>query len=162
MRPLRERLEDVPQTGTLAWIGLRPAADAAMIVVDHCEVIEDRGLAGDRAAKRSGGNRQVTLIQAEHLPVIARLCGLPAVAPERLRRNLVIEGINLVALQKLRFAIGDVILAGTGPCAPCGTLDETIGPGAFQATRGHGGITAKVVRGGVIRVGDRVRVVGAR
>jgi MOSC domain-containing protein YiiM len=127
-----------------------------MQIVDAVEAIEGRGLAGDRAA---GGNRQVTLVQAEHLPVIAGFMGVPVLPPVQLRRNLVVEGINLVALSKLRFSIGEVILVGTGPCAPCSKLDELIGPGGFQAVRGHGGITAKIERGGTIRVGDRIRVV---
>ena len=156
MKPLAERLRDVPATGTLRWIGLRPAHGAAMQIVDAVEAIADRGLAGDRAA---GGNRQVTLVQGEHLPVIAGFMSLPALSPLQLRRNLVVEGINLVALSKLRFAIGDVILVGTGPCAPCSKLDELIGKGGFQAARGHGGITARIERGGTIRVGDRIQVV---
>jgi MOSC domain-containing protein YiiM len=84
-----------------------------------------------------------------------------AVTPEAVRRNLVIDGINLVALVGLRFSIGaEVILVGTGACAPCSKMDETVAPGAFQAMRGHGGITASVERGGTLRVGDVVRSLG--
>lgn len=160
MLSLRERLRDLPQEGRVSWIGLRPARDAAMQVVEEAIATAGRGLAGDRA---HSGDRQITLVQAEHLPVIARFAGQSAIAPQQLRRNLVIEGINLLALVRLSFAIGDeVILTGTGPCAPCGKLDELIGPGGFQATRGHGGITARIERGGTLRVGDPVRVVSAR
>ena len=61
---------------------------------------------------------------------------------------------------KLEFQVGDdVRLLGTGACAPCSKMDVTLGPGGFQAMRGHGGITAQVLRGGVIRRGDRVSVV---
>jgi len=56
--------------------------------------------------------------------------------------------------------VGDAVLLGTGNCAPCAKLDETLGSGGFQAARGHGGITARVERGAVIRVGDAVRVLG--
>jgi MOSC domain-containing protein YiiM len=157
MFSLRERLRDVPQEGRVSWIGLRPARGAEMQIVDTAAAIAGRGLTGDRARS---GDRGITLLQAEHLPVIARFAKRPALAPQQLRRNLVIEGINLLALVKLTFAIGDeVVLVGTGPCAPCGKLDELIGPGGFQATRGHGGITARIERGGTLRVGDHVRVV---
>lgn len=157
MLSLRERLRDVPGEGRVAWIGLRPARGAAMQVVEAAVAVAERGLVGDRVRR---GDRQVTLIQAEHLPVIARFVSREVVAPEQLRRNLVIEGINLLALGKLSFAVGDeVILVGTGACAPCGKLEELIGRGGFQAARGHGGITARIERGGIVRVGDRVRVV---
>ncbi|WP_040380738.1 MOSC domain-containing protein [Deinococcus aquatilis] len=104
------------------------------------------------------GKRQVTLIQAEHLPVIAALAGLDTVTPEELRRNIVVRGLPLLALKDARFQIGEVILEGTGECHPCSRMEETFGPGGYNAVRGHGGITARVVRGGVIRVGDALTV----
>lgn len=162
MRSLRERLVDVPQTGTVTWLGVRPAAGAPMIAVDDALAIAERGLDGDRVARgRAGGKRQITLVQAEHLDVLASLAHVRAVTPEMLRRNVVVRGVNLVALAKLRFAVGDeVILVGTGACAPCAKMDETVGPGGFQAMRGHGGITAMIERGGRIRRGDVVRALG--
>lgn len=117
------------------------------------------GIVGDRYAGRDG-RRAVTLIQAEHLPVIAALVGAETVAPEALRRNLMVSGINLLALRNRRFRIGDAILEGTGPCAPCSRMEETFGPGGYNAVRGHGGLTARVLEPGVIRVGDRVEAIG--
>jgi MOSC domain-containing protein YiiM len=78
--------------------------------------VSDDGLAGDHGRP---GKRAVTLIQAEHLPVIATLCGVDSVAPAVLRRNLVISGINLRALREFGIAIGDIRLEITAPCAPC-------------------------------------------
>ncbi len=152
---LAERLKVVPQIGTVDWIGVRPARGAAMTELDQVEAIEDRGLVGDRY--KASGNRQVTLIQAEHLPVIGALTGRD-VTPLIVRRNLVVSGVNLISLQKQRFAVGDVILVGTSACAPCDKMDIALGAGGFQAMRGHGGICARIERGGVIRRGDRVRI----
>lgn len=109
-----------------------------------------RGLEGDRASSREGHKRQVTLIQAEHLPVIASLAG-KNVEPARLRRNVVVSGINLVSLLKKKFRIGDVVLVGTGPADPCFKMEEL-----QDAMGGMGGITARILAGGTIRVGDRV------
>jgi len=152
---LAERLKIVPQVGTVEWIGIRPSRGAPVVPVDEIEAIADRGLVGDRY--RASGTRQVTLMQAEHVPVIAGLAGHD-ITPELLRRNLVVRGINLMSLQKQRFGIGDVILLGTSTCAPCEKMETSIGEGTFQAMRGHGGLCAKIERGGIIRRGDRVRL----
>lgn len=159
MKTLQERLREVPQQGRVTWLGVRPEHGAQMIALTEVELIEGRGPRGDVAARgKSGGNRQVTLLQEEHLSALAGLTGALEVRPEQLRRNVVVAGINLLALVKLRFAIGDAWLEGTGPCAPCAKMDATLGPGGFQAARGHGGITARVLRGGVIHLSDLVRV----
>jgi MOSC domain-containing protein YiiM len=147
--------------GRLEWIGLRAAHRQAMTVVAKVEAVAGQGLIGDRAGARPGSKRQVTLIQAEHLPVIAALAGLPLVQPEWLRRNLVISGINLVALENKRFRVGEVLLAGTGFCQPCARMEEALGVGGYNAMRGHGGITAQVLETGVLRIGHAVRLAGA-
>lgn len=163
-RSLRERLAHVPQVGRVEWLGVRPAHGAPMVVLREAEAVADRGIRGDRAAAgRVSGKRQVTVFQYEHLAVVAALMGKAEVNPEVLRRNLVVSGINVVALKGLQFAIGEeVVLEGTGPCDPCSKMDEALGDGGFQAMRGHGGITARVVRGGRIEVGAAVRALGAR
>src|SRR5262245_6142214 len=120
------------------------------------------GLADDRLGKRGEtelSTRQVTLIQAEHLPVIAALARVQAVDPVNLRRNLVVSGINLVALKNARLWVGEAQLEIVGPCQPCSRMEEAIAEGGYAAMRGHGGMTARVLTGGPIRVGDVVRAV---
>ena len=111
------------------------------------------GLGGLKVGGMTPGKRQITLIQAEHLPVIAALAGLEMVTPEHLRRNVVVSGLALLALKDRRFRIGDVLLDGTGECHPCSRMEEAFGPGGYNAVRGHGGITARVLEGGLIEVG---------
>jgi MOSC domain-containing protein YiiM len=120
------------------------------------EALLGKGLQGDRY--QSSGKRQVTLIQAEHLTVVASVLGTP-VNPATLRRNLLVSGINLIALKNARFRIGEALLEGTGPCEPCSRMEDSLGPGGYNAMRGHGGITARVLEGGWIRTGDAVRFV---
>ncbi|RYH03628.1 MOSC domain-containing protein [Salipiger sp. IMCC34102] len=143
--------------GRLDWIGLRAERRAGVESAERVQV-EDAGLAGDHGRP---GKRAVTLIQAEHLPVIAELLGRP-VAPEDLRRNLVVSGINLAGLRKDRVQIGAVVLQIEGPCPPCSRMEETFGPGGYNAVRGHGGWYASVVTPGEIAVGDTVLLDASR
>ncbi|MCF8205161.1 MAG: MOSC domain-containing protein [Methylotenera sp.] len=135
----RERARNIEQTVALAGIGL----------------------ADDRLGRRGEAElstRQVTLIQHEHLPLIAALARSAPLDPVDLRRNIVVSGINLLALKKARLRVGEAVLEIVGPCAPCSRMEEVIGPGGYAAMRGHGGMTARILEGGAIRVGDTVSV----
>ena len=111
------------------------------------------GLVGDRAG---GGKRALTLVQAEHLAPIGSYLDRGPVDPSELRRNLVVEGINLASLKGRRVAIGAAVMEITGICAPCSRMEEAFGHGGYAAVRGHGGMTARVITPGVIRLGDPV------
>lgn len=143
-------------SGRLDWIGLRPARRETMTVAEAAEIAFS-GLVGDRHP--NPGKRAVTLIQAEHLPVIASLSGATSVTPERLRRNLVVSGINLSALRGTAIQIGTAVLQITGPCAPCSRMETELGTGGYNAMRGHGGWTAEVLTEGQIQIGDLVNPV---
>ena len=152
---LSELLNAPIRPGRVVWIGLRPARRATMTSVETATASATEGLVGDRYSGRSG-SRQVTLIQREHLAAIASHLGLDRVAAEQLRRNIVVEGVNLAALKDHRFRLGTAILAYTGECHPCSRMEEAFGPGGYNAVRGHGGITARVIKSGTIAIGDRL------
>jgi len=71
-----------------------------------------------------------------------------------MRRNLVVSGINIASLKDKHFRLGSTELAGTGFCHPCSRMEENLGRGGYNAVRGHGGITAKVIQGGRVNKGD--------
>jgi MOSC domain-containing protein YiiM len=158
METLADRLAVLPQVGRVEWIGLSPHVRGDLQSVTEASLTVEHGLDGDHHAKRKiGSKRQVTLIQAEHLPVVASMVHHANVTPELLRRNLLVAGINLLALKGRRFSIGECELEGTGPCDPCSRMEENLGPGGLNAMRGHGGLTARVLVGGIIHVGDAVK-----
>ena len=159
MESLQTLFDILPQVGRLEWIGLRPERMADLQSVSEAVVIAARGLHGDHnVTGRAGSKRQVTLIQYEHLLAVAGLLHRERVPPDVVRRNLVVSGINLLALKGKSFRVGEVLLEFSGPCEPCSRMEWVLGPGGFNAMRGHGGITAKVIEGGTIRVGDDVRI----
>lgn len=142
--------------GRLEWIGLRPARDVPMIVVDSAMLVARHGIADDRYHTERDGPRQVTLIAIEDIEAIAVFLGGPALTPELLRCNLVTRGINLHALKGQTFRIGAAVLEGTGDCAPCSRMEANLGSGGYNAVRGRGGLTARIVEGGLISVGDAI------
>ena len=178
---LRQLMQQIAGPGRLKAIGLRPGRGLPMQAMTEVEALAGQGLAGDRAARArpgslaaGGGKRQVTLIQAEHLPVIQALASGREPDDELdallLRRNLVVAGLNLLATrslfkdQPMRLRLGapgadpasQVLLEITGPCEPCSRMEALLGPGGYNAMRGHGGVTARVLQGGWLRLGDRV------
>jgi MOSC domain-containing protein YiiM len=162
MKTIRDLNQPPTITGRVEAIIVRGAPREPARTVQETMALAKIGLADDRLGKRGEAElstRQVTLIQAEHLGVIAQLAHIDSVDPLRLRRNLVVSGINLVALRTARVQVGDAVLEIMGPCQPCSRMEAEIGPGGYAAMRGHGGMTARILTGGAIRVGDAVRAV---
>lgn len=140
-------------SGMIQWIGIRPERRKPVMATDQVKICEE-GLEGDHYS--SGGKRSVTLMQYEHLAVIASMLGVTSVSPLDLRRNIIVSGINLLGLRNRQFKIGGAFLEGTGLCAPCSRMEEIFGEGGYSAVRGHGGITAKIIQPGQVKIGDEV------
>lgn len=154
MKNFKQLLNTSPLIGVVQWIGVRPSHRMPVEERKAIDVSPDSGIEDDHYS-RSNGNRQITLIQLEHVKVLAGLLGRE-VFPGQLRRNLGVRGVNVHALRKSRFLIGDVLLEGTGDCHPCSRMEEVLGPGGYHAMRGHGGITARILSAGRITLLDPV------
>ena len=167
---LRDLTQQFPLIGRVEAIYLRPARLVPVVSVDEARAEPGRGLIGDRRSStvRTGDlaqKREITLLQGEHLPTLAAWLGLPFLDASRLRRNLVVSGINLVSMRSLfadvvlQWRIGaDVVIEVTGSCDPCSRMETELGQGGYNAMRGHGGVTARVLTGGTIRVSDPIRI----
>lgn len=144
--------------GKVEWLSYRPGPTSRkeLVATDSIEVTEKKGIVGDRY-KGTSRNRQVTIIQAEHIEAMAKMLHKDSIDPALLRRNIVVSGINLLAFNDSTFQIGEVILKMTGYCHPCSRMEENLGTGGYNAMRGHGGITCMVIKGGTIKIGDVVK-----
>lgn len=162
MKTLRELL--VPPAhlgGRVEAIVVRESAHGAALPVAQALALAGIGLAEDRLGRRGvpgDSKRQLSLIQHEHLPAIAAFARRAAVDAVDLRRNLVVSGVNLLSLKGVPLRVGEALIEIAGPCAPCSRMEEVLGPGGYAAMRGHGGMTARILAGGLIRVGDEVRL----
>ena len=147
--------------GLVDWIGVRPRRREAPMAVPRALAVADRGLEGDyRVAKTPGSGRQVTLVSAEFIDHIASQLGIGELHPSRLRRNIVISGINLNALRRQRFWVGEALLEASQLCHPCARMEAELGPGGVIAMYGYGGLCARIISSGDIEVGAAVRWLG--
>jgi MOSC domain-containing protein YiiM len=142
--------------GRLVWIGLRPSRKAPMLMPASARLIAHQGIEGDRYRTQRDGPRQVTLIAVEDIRAIASFMRRLDVPPELLWRNFVTQGINLNALKGWRIRVGGALLDISGECAPCSQMETNLGPGGYNAVRGRGGLTARIIIGGEVGIGDQI------
>jgi MOSC domain-containing protein YiiM len=142
-------------------IYIAPSGGASMQAVNEIEAIAGAGLAGDRYLQRTGywtgiDECQVTLIEAEALDWIRENSPVHVSNGEH-RRNVITRGIKLAELAGRRFKVGAVVLEYDRPRPPCRYIQSVSERGMTKALgRDRGGICARVLQSGVIRVGDQI------
>jgi MOSC domain-containing protein YiiM len=121
--------------------------------VKEATLVADQGVAGSVDRSR---RRQVTLLESEAWAASMTELGVDK-DPGLRRANILLSGVRLVHTRGRILVVGDARLAIGGELTPCERMDE-VTPG-LQAALGpdwRGGVFAKVLGGGVIRVGDPV------
>ncbi len=155
-------------SGTIQGIFVTPVASEPMRALESVKAIAGVGLEGDRYAAGTGfyyrnpttpGAREVTLIAEESIEQAARDAGVEFEGRET-RRNLVTRGVDLRQLLGKRFIIGEVVCEGVRDCAPCIHLDALTGKRLMPHLVYSGGLRARIVKGGVIAIGDAIVVTG--
>jgi MOSC domain-containing protein YiiM len=112
------------------------------------------GLEGDRFyGHRPDYKGQVTFFAWETLVAAREKFGVPALSPSAFRRNVITEGLDLNALIERRFTLCGVEFEGTGEARPCVWMNHAVAPGAEDWLFGRGGLRAKVLSDGELRVG---------
>jgi MOSC domain-containing protein YiiM len=150
--------------GRVEAIHVAESAGAAMQPMSVVEAVVGLGLAGDRYFTRRGfysqrptdpGAREVTLFEAEVLDQLRTEHAIVLSVDEH-RRNLTTRGVRLDTLLGQRFRVGEVVLEGVKDCPPCEHLEQLVAKPVLQPLVNRGGLRARVVVGGRIRIGDPV------
>ncbi|MBI4623658.1 MAG: molybdenum cofactor biosysynthesis protein [Verrucomicrobia bacterium] len=132
----------------------QPAGGHAALDVPVAKCRAGRGLEGDRFyGYRPDYKGQVTFFAWETYTDAQRKFDLPALSPAVVRRNVIVEGIDLNALIGRRFTLGGVEFEGTGEARPCHWMNDVVAPGAEDWLMGRGGLRTKVLTDGELRVG---------
>lgn len=156
LQNIKELFVKFPHVGKVEWVSFRPEKRGEIKVADAISVSPEDGIEGDHYSGKNR-KRQVTLIQFEHIEMVAKLLKKGKINPTLLRRNIVVSGINLLAFNDAEFTIGTARLKMTGLCHPCSRMEKNLGEGGYNAMRGHGGITCEIIENGKIKVGDDVQ-----
>ena len=132
----------------------QPAGDHPAMSVGSVPCRAGWGLEGDRFyGYRPDYNGQVTFFAWETYEATQREFGLPGLKPEAYRRNVLVEGAHLNSLIGSRFTLGGVEFEGMSESKPCYWMNTAIAPGAEKWLRGQGGLRAKILTDGLLRVG---------
>lgn len=146
--------------GVVQWIGVRPKRKLPLQSLETVDAVAEYGLAGDhRMIKTPGSGRQVTFISQEFIDQIQHFTGYEVIDPATLRRNIVVSSLNLNCLRRQRFRVGSALFEATQLCHPCARMEEALGEGGVAAMIGHGGICARILESGVIKLGDAITVI---
>ncbi len=160
--------ENEAQHNTIHWsanvsaLYLAEAAGAPMISLNEAHLVEGRGIEGDRYYLGTGTHSndeddepsyEVTLIERETIDAIRRekKMDLDAGTP---RRNIITQGFALNHLVHRTFRIGEVVLQGVALREPCPNLADVTSHALMVSLIHRGGLGARILQGGIIRVGD--------
>lgn len=147
-------------------IYIAPEKNADQISVEHVEVVNNKGIVGDRNyGRKKYKGQNITLVELE---VIQEFCQEYDIQFQLdiTRRNIVTEGIRLNNLVGKNFRIGEVEIFGEKLCEPCKSLGRRLATEqlssreVIQFFRGRGGLRGTIITSGVINKGMNICLLG--
>ena len=124
-----------------------------LLEVAEIECVAGRGVRGDRFFDHKVDYKgQITFVAVEVFEGICRTLGVGGRSPGVTRRNVITEGLDLNDLVGKRFTLQGVEFEGICECKPCYWMDQAIAPGGEKAMHGCGGLRAKILTDGNLRV----------
>lgn len=131
--------------------GREPSAHPA-IAVECAHCVAGKGIEGDRYfGYEEEYKGQITFFDWGVYVDLRSALGVTECSPSALRRNVVVEGLDLNALVGKRFEIQGIAFEGTEECKPCYWMDRALVPGAEAALQGRGGLRARILTDGFLR-----------
>ena len=121
--------------------------------VDEIECVAGHGVRGDRFFDyKENYKGEITFFSSEVFQDVCRSLGAVVRSAGVTRRNVITEGTDLNSLVGKRFKVQDVEFEGVCECKPCYWMDLAIAPGAEAVLQGRGGLRAKILTDGKLRV----------
>lgn len=131
------------------------AMDFAIDEVESLDCVAGSGIQGDRFFDYEPDYKgQITLFDWAVYERVRDEIVKGELHPMAFRRNVVVKGIDLNTLINQRFTLGDLELTGSCECKPCYWMDQACAPGTNAFLEGQGGLRARIVKGGVLPLGD--------
>ena len=124
-----------------------------VVELSSVECVAGHGIRDDRYFDyRESYKGQITFFADEVYQALCRelsLQGKPAAAA---RRNVITRGVDLNTLIGQEFEVQGVRFLGTEECRPCPWMNQAFAPGAEQFLKGRGGLRARILSDGILRV----------
>jgi hypothetical protein len=131
----------------------QPPGEHPTVELKEVECVAGQGLYGDRFfGFKENYKGQVTFIAAEVFADVCRQLAVDGKSAGATRRNIVTRGVDLNTLIGREFEVQGVRFAGVAECTPCHWMNDAIAPGAEAALHGRGGLRARILTDGWLRV----------
>ena len=129
--------------------------DHPIVEKDEITCVAGRGIEGDRFFDyKEDYKGQITFFDWSIYEKVRDEIVKGELEPMAFRRNVIIEGIDLNTLIDKHFQLDGLEFTGSCECSPCYWMDEACAPGTHEFLRGRGGLRARIVRGGELRLGE--------
>lgn len=131
-----------------------PAGTHPITEVAECRCVAGRGIEGDRFFDHKDNYKgQITFFAWDVFEQLKAAAKAPNAPPSAMRRNILIDGLDLTPLVGRVFELQGIRFEGAEECRPCAWMDEAVGPGAEAFLKGRGGLRARILTDGVLYVG---------
>ena len=132
-----------------------PAGTEPMEAVAEIECVAGSGIRGDRFFDyKEDYKGQITFFSLETWEALCERLDVADKGPETFRRNVIVSGVDLNELIGREFEVQGVRFSGTQEAAPCYWMNQAFAEGAETAMKGRGGLRARILTDGVIRVDE--------